>query len=145
MNEYLKKFTLRGLLFGGFGPIVLGAVFLILECCGVDLVLTGKDVFTAIVSTYLIAFVQAGASVFNQIEHWPLARSLACHFSALFAVYSLTYIVNSWIPFEPLAILFFCLVFVLVYFTVYLTVYLSVKAYTKKLNAKINKKLSNNV
>ena len=138
MNEYFKKFILRGLLFGGFGPIVLGSVFLILECRGVDLGLTGKDVFIAIVSTYLIAFAQAGASVFNQIEHWSLARSLACHFSLLFAVYSLTYIVNSWIPFEPLAILFFCLVFVVVYFTVYLTVYLSVKAHAKRLNAEIN-------
>jgi hypothetical protein len=137
MNRHLKDFIFRGLLFSGFGPIILGIVFFFLEIGGVDLELTGKDVFIAIISTYVIAFVQAGASVFNQIEHWPLAKSLGLHFSALFAVYSLTYVINSWIPFEPLALLFFCLVFIVIYFSVWLTVYFSTKAYTKKMNAKI--------
>lgn len=137
MNKYLKSFLSRGLTFGGFGPIVLGIVLFFVELSETDLALNGKNLLIAILSTYVIAFVQAGASVFNQIEHWSIARSMGCHFSALLVVYSLTYIINSWIPFEPLAILFFCLVFVLIYFTIWLTVYFSVKAYTKKLNAKI--------
>lgn len=139
MNKYVKLFLHRGLVFGGFGPIILGTVFLFLDRGGVELGLTGYDVFLAVLSTYIIAFVQAGASVFNQIDHWPPAKSLACHFSSLLAVYAITYTVNSWIPFEPLALLVFCLVFIAVYFTVWLTVYFSVKAYTRKLNAKIGK------
>lgn len=137
MNKYVKQFFMRGLIFGGFGPIVLGIIFFCIEKSGVALGLDGGDILIAIISTYAIAFVQAGASVFNQIEHWPLAKSLGLHFSALFAVYSLTYVINSWIPFEPLALLFFCLVFIVIYFAVWLTVYFSTKAYTKKMNAKI--------
>ena len=135
MNKHLKNFLHRGLTFGGFGPIILGIVFLCIELSGTDLNLSGSDVLLAIVSTYLIAFVQAGASVFNQIEDWPITKSLLCHFSALFAVYSLAYIVNSWIPFEPLVLLIFCLIFALIYFAVWITVYLCVKAHTKKLNS----------
>lgn len=137
MNRYLKDFIFRGLLFSGFGPIILGIVFFFLEISGVDLALTGKDVFIAIISTYVIAFVQAGASVFNQIEHWPLGKSILCHFTSLFLVYSLTYVINAWIPFEPMILVAFCLIFVAVYLAVWLTVYFSTKAYTKKMNAKI--------
>ena len=134
MNKYLISFLHRGLIFGGFGPIILGLVFLLIELSGIELALSGKEICLAIISTYFIAFIQAGASIFNQIEHWPLAKSLFFHFFSLFAVYSLAYFINSWIPFEPLVILSFSAIFVLVYFAVWFTVYFSVKAYTKKLN-----------
>ena len=140
MNKYLKTFILRGLIFGGFGPIIFGIVLSCIELGGVEVSLSGANILMSTVSTYVIAFVQAGSSIFNQIEHWSIARSLGCHFSALFTVYSLAYVLNSWIPFEPLAILFFCLVFVLIYFAVWLTVYFSTKAYTRKLNAEIGQK-----
>lgn len=138
MNKYLKTFILRGLIFGGFGPITLGIVLSCIELGGVEVSLSGANILMSTVSTYVIAFVQAGSSIFNQIDHWSISKSLACHFSALFTVYSLAYVLNSWIPFEPLAILFFCLVFVLVYFAIWLTVYFSVKASTRRLNAKIS-------
>lgn len=137
MNNHLKAFLHRGLIFGGFGPIVLGIVFFCIELSGTQMVLSGGEVMLAIISTYILAFVQSGASVFNQIEEWPITKSLLCHFSLLFAVYSLTYILNSWIPFEPLMLLIFFLVFVAVYFAIWLTVYFSVKAHTKKLNSKL--------
>lgn len=140
MNKYLKSFLSRGLAFGGFGPIILGIVLFIIDLSGVDLALNGVDILLAILSTYVLAFVQAGASVFNQIEHWSLARSLGFHFSAIFIAYTATYLVNSWIPFEPMAILVFCLIFVIIYFTVWLTVYFSVRAYTKRMNEKIGQK-----
>lgn len=140
MNKYLKNFLIRGLIFGGFGPIIVGIVFVCIERTGTDLALTGADVLLGIISTYLIAFVQAGASVFNQIEHWSIAKSLLCHFSSLFAVYSLSYILNSWIPFEPVALLIFFAVFAVIYFAVWITVYFSVRAYTKRMNEKIGQK-----
>ena len=137
MNKHLKKFLQRGLIFGGFGPIVLGIIFLCIELSGTQLNLNGGEVLLAIISTYILAFVQAGASIFNQIEEWPITKSLLCHFSLLFAVYSLTYVMNSWIPFEPIVLLIFCLVFILVYFTIWLTVYFSVRIHTKKLNKRL--------
>lgn len=137
MNKYVKKFFHRGLIFGGFGPIVLGIVFLVLYHTVDGFTLSAEDYFIGTVSVYILAFVQAGASVFNQIEHWPLAKSVLCHFSMLFVSYSLCYAINSWIPFEPKVIAIFCAVFVTVYFVTWVTVYACVKATSKKLNKKL--------
>ena len=137
MNKYLKEFLHRGLIFGGFGPIILGIVFAILEGTVDGFSLGGAEVLVAVLSTYVIAFVQAGASVFNQIEHWPIAKSMLFHFASLYIVYVGSYLVNTWIPFEPLAVLIFTAIFVAVYFAVWVTVYLIVKGCEKKLNARI--------
>ena len=133
MNKYLKEFFKRGLMFGGFGPIVLGIIYAIIEPKGA-FSLSGTQILMGIVSTYLLAFVQAGASVLNQIEHWPTCKSLLCHFSLLFAVYSLFYIANSWIPFKIEVIGIFALIFVIVYFVVWGIVYLCVRGNARKLN-----------
>lgn len=137
MNKYVKSFLHRGLIFGGFGPIVCGIVFLVLSLTLNDFTLSGKEVFLAVVSTYLLAFVQAGVSIFNQIEEWPLVKSLFCHFSTLYLAYSLCYIANSWIPFEPKIILIFTAIFVALYFFIWITVYLCIKAASRKLNSKL--------
>ena len=137
MNKYLKTFLHRGLLFGGFGSIVVGIVIWCIELAGVDIALSGGEMLLAVISGYALAFVQAGASVFNQIDEWPITKSLLCHFSLLFVTYSLVYVINSWIPFEPMVLLIFCLIFVAVYFIVWTTVYLCIKAHTKRLNARL--------
>jgi hypothetical protein len=137
MNKYLKSFLQRGIAFGGLGPIVAGLVLFFIDLGTESIMLDGGEILLAIVSTYILAFVQAGVSVFNQIEHWSPARSLLCHFSLLFVTYSLTYILNSWIPFEPMVLLIFCLVFILVYFIIWGAVYLAVRAHTRKLNSRL--------
>ena len=137
MNKYVKSFLLRGLVFGGFGPIICGIVFFIIEKCGTPIDISGADILLAIVSTYLIAFVHAGASVFNQIEAWPLAKSLGCHLGSLYLVYVLAYLINSWIPIKALVILIFTASFLAVYFAIWLIVFLSVKAVSRKMSQKI--------
>ena len=87
MNKYLKEFLHRGLVFSGFGPIALGIIYFILSKTIDNFTLSGVEVFAGIVSTYLLAFVQAGVTVFNQIEHWPVPKSVLCHFASLFIVY----------------------------------------------------------
>lgn len=137
MNKYLKDFLHRGLMFGGFGPIVLGIVYFVLSKTLDDFVLGANEVLLGIVSVYMLAFVQAGASVFNQIEEWPLPKSLLFHFLTLYAAYVLCYVLNSWIPFVPKILLIFTAVFAAIYFVIWITVYLSVKAASKKFNAKL--------
>ena len=83
----IKEFLKRGLLFGGFGPIIAGIVYLILSFTIKDFSLSGLEVFIVIISTYVLAFVQAGASIFNQIEDWPIAKSLLCHLSLIYGAY----------------------------------------------------------
>jgi len=137
MNKNIKNFLQRGIAFGGFGPIIGGIVFLILDFTIKDFSLSGYQIFLAIISTYILAFVQAGASVFNQIEEWPLTKSLFFHFATLYVAYVGCYLINTWIPFEPIAVLIFTGIFVVVYFVVWITVYLIIKATTKKLNSKL--------
>ena len=137
MNKYVKQYLQRGLTFGGFGPIILGIVYLILDNSIPDFTVSGGEILLGIISTYVIAFVQAGSSVFNQIEHWPLAKSLAIHLGSLYAVYSAAYLINTWIPFEPIVLLIFTAIFLAVYFSVWLTVYFSVKVTSKKMSKRL--------
>ena len=137
MNAYLKSFLHRGLIFGGFGPIIIGIVYVILDYTLPDLSLNGTEVFLAVLSTYFLAFIQAGASVFNQIESWPIAKTLFFHFGSLYLAYLLCYIINTWIPFEPLAVAIFTGIFVVGYFSIWLTVCFITKSVEKRLNSKI--------
>lgn len=139
MNKYLKEFLQRGLAFAGFGPIIAGIVFLCISFSTENLSLSGPQIFLAIVSTYLLAFIQAGASIFNQIESWPIAKSLLCHLGCIYLAYVLCYIVNSWIPFEPTVILIFTAIFLVAYFAIWFIVYACVKYTSKKINNKISK------
>ncbi len=135
MNKYIKEFFHRGLMFSGFGPIIFGIIIFILSKTVDDVILNGETLLLGIISTYIIAFVQAGSSVFNQIEHWSLPKSLFFHFSSLYAVYFLAYVLNSWIPFEWGVIGIFTAIFVVTYFAVWFIVYFIAKSTGKKLNA----------
>lgn len=139
MNKYLKMFLHRGLIFAGFGPIILGIIYAVLQKTVPDFSLNGTQILIAIVSVYLLAFVQAGASVFNQIESFSIPKSLFCHLSVLYIAYVICYLVNNWIPFETVFLLSFTGIFLIVYFVVWITVFLSIKITSKKLNAKLKK------
>ena len=132
MNKYLKEFLHRGLIFGGFGPIVLGGVWAV-----TNVAVTGGQILLGIVSIFLLAFLQAGASLFNQIESWSIPKSMLCHFAVLYAAYVGCYLLNSWIPFDWHMVALFTAIFVAVYLVVWLVVYICVKLTSKKLNAKI--------
>ena len=138
MKKYVKIFMQRGMLFGGFGPIIAGLVYFIISLSVDNFTLSGSEVLLGIVSTYILAFLQAGASIFNQIESWGVAKSLLCHLSTIYFAYILCYIINSWIPFKWIVILVFTAIFVVIYLAIWLTVYLCVRATTKKFNKSLN-------
>lgn len=137
MNKYVKEFLHRGLIFGGFGPLILGVILFCIELGGTKISLNGSTILLGVFSTYLLAFVQAGASVFNQIEGWPITKSLFFHFLSIYLVYVSCYLINSWIPFNIIFILIFTLIFIVAYFIIWLTVYLCVKCVSKKMNNKL--------
>lgn len=137
MNKYFKDFCLRGLIFGGFGPIVVGIVLFCISFYDAVL-LNGKEILLAIVSTYLLAFVQAGASVLNQIESWSISKSVGVHFLLLYSAYITCYLLNNWIPFNWKVVLIFTAVFVIIYAVIWITVYSIVKKTTKQLNGKLH-------
>ncbi len=139
MNRYLKEFLHRGMLFGGFGPIIAGIVFFTLGKAIDGFSISGDNILLAIVTTYLLAFVQAGSSIFNQIEDWPVAKSLLCHLGSIYAAYLLTYLVNRWIPFMWQVVVIFTAIFVVTYFAIWITVFLIVRSTGKRLNGMIDR------
>ena len=138
MQNIVKKFLHRGLIFGGLGPIVAGVIYLILSYKIDNFSITGKEMFIVIISTYLLAFIHAGASVFNQIENWPIMKSLLYHFLSLYLAYILCYLMNSWIQFSFTAILIFTAAFVMIYFVIWIIVVVSIKTTERKMNQKLN-------
>ena len=137
MNKYLKSFLYRGLIFGGFGPIVVGVIYLIISLSIEGFSISGKETFFAIISTYLLSFMHAGASVFNQIEEWPITKSMLFHFVTLYVSYALCYLFNEWIEFDLAVMGIFTAVFVIIYFAVWAIVLISLKFTENRLNAKI--------
>lgn len=130
MNKYVKEFLHRGLMFSGLGCII-AAIIISSEP---NLMHDGKSVLTAIVSTYFLAFIHAGTSVFHSVESWSAVKSAFFQLLTLYVSYLACYLVNSWLNFDMAVVGIFTLVFVVVYAAVWLTVYFSIKATSKKLN-----------
>ena len=137
MKPFIKTFLLRGLIFSGLGPIIAGIVYLCLDLSNVDVVISGKEVFMGILTTYIIAFVHAGSSAFNEIEKWGKAKALLCQLSCIYVIYLVGYLINNWIPFDFKVILIFTIALIVGYLIIWFTIYFIVKKYTKKLNEKL--------
>lgn len=118
----------------GFGPIVMGIVYWIIEMCGVDINLSGLEMLISIISVSLVAFVHAGSSVFHQIEHWAPIKAAFAQLSSLYVVYIFAYLVNSWLPLKWEAILIFTIIIILSYFIIWLIIHIITKNTLKKLN-----------
>ncbi len=137
MNKYLKEFLHRGLIFSGFGPIIAGIVYLCLSYANLQIVLNADQMFKIILSTYLLAFIHAGASVFNQIEEWPVTKSLFVHMLCLYVTYISCYLFNSWLPFSFNVIIIFTVIFLVTYLIIWGIVYMCIKACCEKMNRRI--------
>ncbi|MBQ2676249.1 MAG: DUF3021 domain-containing protein [Clostridia bacterium] len=139
MSTNVKKFFQRGLMFSGFGPIVAGIVYAIIEYTVPNFSLSGTQVCLAIITTYILAFVHAGASVFNQIEEWPIAKSMLCHFLTLYVAYTVCYILNTWIPFNLTVLLIYTAIFAATYFLIWMIVFIAIKITSNKMNRSLEK------
>ena len=137
MNKYVRTYLHRGLIFAGLGPIVTSIVYIILEASGTEIVLSGLDVFKAIVTTYVIAFVHAGSSVFPQIDKWPLFKQIFLQGISIYLVYIIGYLINSWIPLNLTFILIFTGCFFGAFGITWLIIYICTGSVTKKMNKKL--------
>lgn len=133
-NKYVKEFMVRGVAFGALGPLVFGIVLMILGFCKVEINLDGWQILLGIVSTYLLAFVQAGASVFEQIEEWSDFKSALIHMVTIYVIYLAAYLVNNWIPFNWIVIAIFSGTVVVTFLIIWLICYLVNRNYKKQLN-----------
>ncbi len=139
MKSFFKTFIRRGLIFSGFGPLIAGIVYLVLDLSGANYELTGKEVFMGILTTYIIAFIHAGSSAFNDIEKWGKAKAMLCQLSCIYVVYLVGYLINNWIPFNYKVILIFTVGIVVGYLIIWFSIYFAVRKYSNKLNEKLDK------
>jgi len=134
MKKTLKEFLRRGLLFSNGGPIIYSVIILILELCKVEINLTAIDVFKAVISTSLMAFLIAGVSVVWQIEKLGLGFSVLIHGTSLYICYIGTYLLNNWLAFDFKSIEIFSLVFIGSYVLIWIFIFLMEKKRANKLN-----------
>ena len=130
MNKYVKEFLHRGLMFSGLGCIIAA----IISCFEESLVQDGRTVLAAMISTYILAFIHAGTTVFHTVESWSAVKSAFFQLLTLYVSYLGCYIANSWLTVSPAVIGIFTLAFVGGYLVIWLIVYLSVKSTGKELN-----------
>lgn len=139
MNKNLKAYLHRGLLFGGFGPIVVAIVYAIVGVATKDNLITTTNFLLATISSYILAFLVAGSSMFYQIEHWGLTKASLLHALSLYVAYLCCYLLNSWIAFDIINVLIFTGIFIVGYLVIWLIIYISIKHTEKKLNKKVEK------
>lgn len=139
MNDLVKKFMHRGLIFSGFGPLVYGIVMLIIDLCNVEVAASGVEIFKGIISTYLLAFIVSGASVIWKVEKIGLGFSVLIHGSCLYICYLSMYLINGWIKDDLNNVLIFSLIFLVSYLVIWLIIFLVERKRANKFNEYIKK------
>lgn len=140
MKRILLEFIRRGMMACGFGPLVLAAVYLILEHQGVVQVLTVGQVCLGIVSLSALAFVAGGMNVVYQIERLPLMGAIAIHGGVLYLSYLMTYLINDWLDWGTAPILVFTGIFAVGYLAIWAVIYSVIKRNTAQVNELLKQK-----
>ena len=137
MKKMMKEFIFRGLIAAGFGPIVYGIVIFIIETCGVNAMQDDSMILKAILSTYMMAFICAGASVIWQNERLGLGYSALIHGTVIYISYLITYLLNGWLDHDKIGQ--FSIIFISGYIIIWLIIFITEKLKAKKLNQQLNK------
>ena len=140
MKKIALEFIRRGLVACGFGPLVLAALYLILQHQGVVKTLTVDEVATGIFSITALAFIAGGMNVIYQMERLPLMAAILIHGVVLYASYLITYLVNNWLSWGIKPIVVFTGIFVFGYLVVWAVIYTGTRSNTQKVNQLLKSK-----
>ena len=130
MKRNVFEFVRRGLVACGFGPLVLAALYLLLQKQGVLHTLTVNEVCLGIVSLSVLAFIAGGMNVIYQVERLPLMWAILIHGGVLYASYLGTYLINGWLAWGMMPILAFSVIFATGYLAVWAVIYTVTKKNT---------------
>lgn len=143
MKKFLKDFLHRGFIACGIGPLVLVAVYLILQGTAGVQTLGINEVCIGIVSLSVLAFLSGGMNAIYQLERLPLMAAILIHGGVLYAGYLGTYLLNDWLDIGPIPIIVFSVIFVVGYVVIWAIIYSIVKKNTATLNRILNQKQIN--
>lgn len=136
MKRIILEFFRRGIAACGLGPLVLAALYWILD----PQTLTVREVCTGIVSLSALAFVAGGMNVVYQLEHLPLMAAVTIHGVVLYICYLATYLLNGWLEGDTTPILAFTGIFMLGYLAIWAVIYSIIKHRTDRLNQILKEK-----
>ena len=140
MRKITGEFFRRGLAAGGFGPLVLAVLYLILQReVGLE-TLTVSEVCLGIVSLWALAFIAGGMNVVYQIERLPLMAAILIHGGVLYVSYLLTYLVNDWLEWGPAPVLVFTGFFAVGYLVIWAVIWSLTRRHTARVNELLKQK-----
>ena len=140
MRKTALEFVRRGLVAGGFGPIILAVLYIIIERSGEIVSLTASQVCTGIFSLYALAFIAGGMNVVYQIERLPLMAAISIHGGVLYIGYLITYLVNGWLELGKAPIMVFTAIFIAGYLAIWAVIYHITRRNTRRLNEMLKQK-----
>ena len=140
MKRIFFDFFRRGLAACGFGPLILAAIYLMLQGQGLLDVLTVQEVCMGIFTLTALAFIAGGMNVLYQIERLPLMAAVTIHGSVLYVSYMATYLLNGWLEWGTMPVLVFSGIFVIGYLAIWAGIYAVIKRRTERLNAVLKEK-----
>lgn len=140
MRKTALEFVRRGLAAGGFGPVILAVLYIIIERSGETVSLTASQVCTGIFSLYALAFIAGGMNVVYQIERLPLMAAISIHGGVLYIGYLITYLVNGWLELGKTPIMVFTAIFIAGYLAIWAVIYHITRRNTRRLNEMLKQK-----
>lgn len=140
MKKMFLEFVRRGLIAGGFGPLVLAILYLILQKQEFLETLTVNQVCMGIFSLFALAFIAGGMNIVYQIERLPLMVAILIHGGVLYISYLGTYLLNDWLKWGRIPILVFSGIFLFSYFIIWAMIYSMIKKRTERINEILNRK-----
>lgn len=140
MKRFFFDFFRRGLAACGFGPLILAAIYLMLQGQGLLDVLTVQEVCMGIFTLAALAFIAGGMNALYQIERLPLMAAVTIHGSVLYVSYMATYLLNGWLEWGIMPVLVFSGIFVIGYLAIWAVIYAVIKRNTERLNAVLKQK-----
>ena len=140
MKKFVHEFLRRGLCACGLGPVVLAALYLILNRHAGLETLTVHQVCIGIFSLSALAFMAGGMNAIYQIERLPLMMAILIHGCTLYVSYLATYLINDWLEWSPAPLLGFSGIFVVGYLVIWAIIYAVIKKRTERLNELLNSK-----
>lgn len=140
MRKTALEFVRRGLVAGGFGPVILAVLYIIIERSGEIVSFTASQVCTGIFSLYALAFIAGGMNVVYQIERLPLMAAISIHGGVLYIGYLITYLVNGWLELGKTPIIVFTAIFIAGYLAIWAVIYHITRRNTRRLNEMLKQK-----
>ena len=143
MKGFISNFVLRGLIACGFGPLVLGAIYLPLNISGVVDTVSVTEMCMGIFSISVLAFVCGGMTAIYQVEKLHIITAILLHGGVLYAVYLATYLINNWLEEGLIPLLVFSGIFVIGYIIIWAIIYAINRKRIAKINAILKTKQEN--